>query len=150
MQNKLEILHADATTGQSKVVLTDNNKAYVEINDDLNYLAGGKQFLFTSEKDGYQHLYLYDMSGQLVRQVTKGPWEISEINGFDAKAGVVYFTSTEGSALQRHLYRIGLNGKGKTRLGEASRGTDAVNMSPDMRYYLNVHSSVGVPTVTSG
>ena len=149
LQNKLEILHADATTGQSKVVLTDNNKAYVEINDDLNYLAGGKQFLFTSEKDGYQHLYLYAMSGQLVRQVTKGPWEISEINGFDAKAGVVYFTSTEGSALQRHLYRIGLNGKGKTRLGEASRGTDAVNMSPDMRYYLNVHSSVGVPPVTS-
>ena len=149
LQNKLEILHADATTGQSKVVLTDNNKAYVEINDDLNYLAGGKQFLFTSEKDGYQHLYLYAMSGQLVRQVTKGPWEISEINGFDAKAGVVYFTSTEGSALQRHLYRIGLDGKGKTRLGEASRGTDAVNMSPDMRYYLNVHSSVGVPPVTS-
>lgn len=149
LQNKVEILHADATTGQSKVVLTDTNKAYVEINDDLNYLAGGKQFLFTSEKDGYQHLYLYDMSGRLVRQVTKGPWEISQINGFDPKAGVVYFTSTEGSALQRHFYRIGLSGKGKTRLGEAGRGTDEVNMSPDTRYYLNVHSSVGVPPVVS-
>ena len=149
LQNKLEILHADATTGQSKVVLTDTNKAYVEVNDDLNYLAGGKQFLFTSEKDGYQHLYLYDMSGQLVRQVTKGPWEISEINGFDAKAGVVYYTSTEGSALQRHLYRIGLNGQGKTRLSAAGGGTDAVNMSPDTRYYLNVHSAVGVPPVAS-
>lgn len=149
LQNKLEILHADATTGQSKVVLTDTNKAYVEINDDLNYLDGGKQFLFTSERDGYQHLYLYDMSGRLVRQVTKGPWEISEINGFDAKAGVVYYTSTEGSALQRHLYRIGLNGQGKTRLGEAGRGTDAVSMSPDTRYFLNVHSSAGVPPVAS-
>ncbi len=149
LQNKLEILHADATTGQSKVVLTDTNKAYVEINDDLNYLEGGKQFLFTSEQDGYQHLYLYDMSGRLVRQVTKGPWEISEINGFDAKAGTVYFTSTEGSALERHLYRIGLNGQGKTRLGDAGRGVDAVNMSPDTRYYLDVHSSAGVPPVAS-
>jgi len=64
LQNKLEIMHADAATGKTQVVLTDTNPAYVEINDDLNYLPGGKQFLFTSEKDGYQHLYLHDMSGR--------------------------------------------------------------------------------------
>jgi len=149
LQNKLEILHADASTGRSQVVLTDTNPAYVEINDDLRYLAGGKQFLFTSEKDGYQHLYLHDMSGRQVRQLTKGNWEISAINGFDPKTGYVYYTSTEGSALQRHLYRINLSGQGKQRLSDAGGGTDVVNMSPDTRYFLNTHSSAGVPAVVS-
>ncbi|WP_052732433.1 S9 family peptidase [Hymenobacter terrenus] len=149
LQNKLEILHADATTGKTQVALTDTNPAYVEINDDLNYLPGGKQFVFTSEKDGYQHLYLHDMSGKQVRQVTKGSWEISAINGFDPKTGYVYYTSTEGSPLQRHLYRINLKGTGKTRISEAGSGTDVVNMSPDTKYFLNIRSSAGVPPVVS-
>ena len=149
LQNKLEILHADAGSGKTHVVLTDTNPAYVEINDDLRYLAGGKQFLFTSEKDGYQHLYLYDISGKLVRQVTQGNWEISAINGFDPKTGFVYYTSTEGSALQRHLYRINLSGSGKKRISEAGNGTDVVNMSPDTQYFLNTHSSAGVPPTVS-
>ncbi|WP_216690990.1 S9 family peptidase [Hymenobacter siberiensis] len=149
LQNKLEILHGDATTGKTKVVLTDTNPAYVEINDDLNYLEGGKQFLFTSEKDGYQHLYLHDMDGKPVRQLTKGNWEISAINGFDAKTGFVYYTSTEGSALQRHLYRVNLSGNGKERISENGPGTDVVNMSPDTKYFLNVHSAAGVPAMTS-
>ena len=149
LQNKLEVLHADATTGKNRVVLTDTNPAYVEINDDLKYLDGGKQFLFTSEKDGYQHLYLHEMSGKLVRQVTKGNWEISAINGFDPKTGFVYYTSTEGSALQRHLYRINLKGTGKKRISDAKDGTDVVNMSPDTQYFLNNHSSAGAPAVVS-
>ena len=149
LQNKLEVLHADATTGKTRVVLTDTNPAYVEINDDLKYLDGGKQFLFTSEKDGYQHLYLHEMSGKLVRQVTKGNWEISAINGFDPKTGFVYYTSTEGSALQRHLYRINLKGTGKKRISDAKDGTDVVNMSPDTKYFLNNHSSAGAPAVVS-
>ena len=149
LQNKLEILHGDATTGKTRVVLTDTNPAYVEINDDLKYLAGGQQFLFTSEKDGYQHLYLYDMAGQPVRQLTRGNWEISAINGFDPQTGFVYYTSTEGSALQRHLYRINLKGSGKQRISEAGNGTDVVNMSPDTRYFLNTHTAAGVPAVVS-
>jgi dipeptidyl-peptidase-4 len=149
LQNKLEILHGDVNTGKTQVVLTDTNPAYVEINDDLKYLAGGKQFIFTSEKDGYQHIYLHDMSGKQVRQLTKGNWEVSAINGFDPKSGNIYFTSTEGSALQRHLYRINLSGKGKQRISEAGNGVDVVNMSPDTQYFLNTHSSAGVPPVVS-
>ncbi len=149
LQNKLEILHGDAATGQTRVVLTDINPAYVEINDDLKYLAGGKQFIFTSEKDGYQHLYLHDMSGKQLRQLTKGNWEISAINGFDSKSGYVYFSSTQGSALQRHLYRVKLKGGAAQRISEAGNGTDVVNMSPDTRYFLNTHSAAGVPAVVS-
>ena len=149
LQNKLEILHGDATTGQTQVVLTDTSPAYVDVNDDLRYLPGGKQFLFTSEKDGYQHLYLHEMSGRQVRQLTKGDWEISTINGFDPKAGFVYYTSTQGSALQRHLYRVSLKGGSPRRISEAGNGTDAVNLSPDTHYFLNTHSAAGVPAVVS-
>ncbi|RPD46147.1 S9 family peptidase [Hymenobacter sediminis] len=149
LQNKLEILHADARTGKTQVVLTDTDKAYVEVNDDLRYLQGGKEFLFSSEKDGYRHLYLYNMNGKLVRQLTKGNWEITSIDGFDEKKGVVYFTSTEASPLERHLYRIDLKGKGKARLSEAGTGNDVVNMSADTRYFLNYHSEAGQPQVVS-
>jgi len=149
LQNKLELLHADARTGQSRVVLTDTNPAYVDINDDLRYLPGGQQFLFTSEKDGYLHLYLHDMSGRLVRQLTSGPWEITAVNGFNPRTGYVYYTSTEGSALQRHLWRVPLSGQGRQRLSDAGGGTDEVSLSPDTRYFLNEHSAAGVPAVTS-
>ena len=148
LQNKLEILHGDATTGATKVVLTDTSPAYVDINDDLRYLPGGKQFLFTSEKDGYQHLYLHDMSGKQVRQLTKGKWEVTGFCGFDPNTGVVYYTSREASPLQRHLYRVNLSGSGKKRLSEAG-GTNLVYMSPDTKYFLNIHSSAGVPAVFS-
>ena len=149
LQNKLEILHGDASTGKTQVVLTDASPAYVDISDDLRYLPGGKQFLFTSEKDGYQHLYLHEMSGKQVRQLTKGNWEITAVNGFDPKTGFVYYTSAEASPLQRHLYRVNLSGNGKQRLSEAGPGTDAVNLSPDTRYFLNTHSAAGLPAVAS-
>ncbi|MCR5887965.1 S9 family peptidase [Hymenobacter sp. J193] len=167
LQNKLEVLHADAATGKTRVVLTDTDPAYVELTDDLRYLAGGKQFLFTSEKDGYRHLYLYDMQGKLVRQLTKGNWEITGIEGFDEQKGLVYYSSTENTLLlhgtyaqtngamgqnrplERHLFRINLKGKEKIKLSDATRGTDVVNLSPDCRYYLNYHSEAGDPQVVS-
>ena len=150
LQNKLEILHVSAATGQGSVVLTDTDPAYVEVTDgDLYYLPGGKQFIFASEKDGYRHLYLHELSGQLVRLLTPGRWDVTDVAGLDAKNGYVYFTNTEAGPLQRHLYRVGLSGKGYQRLGDAGRGTDQVNLSPDCRYYLNYHSQAGEPTVVS-
>ncbi|PJJ48472.1 S9 family peptidase [Hymenobacter chitinivorans] len=149
LQNKLEILHADAGTGKTQVILTDEDKAYVEVNDDLRYLEDGKQFLFSSEKDGYRHLYLYDMKGKLVRQLTKGNWEITSIDGFDEDKGIVYYSSTEVSPLQRQLYRISLKGSGKTRLSEAAHGNNTVNLSPDCKYFLNYFSAAGEPTTVS-
>jgi dipeptidyl-peptidase 4 len=144
----LEILHTNSQTGQSKVILTEKDKAYIDITDDLTYLANGKQFVQSSEKDGFNHLYLYDMNGKLVRQITKGNWEVSSFYGVDEKNGVVYFTSTEVSPLERHLYSIGLNGKNKKSLTPA-KGTHAINLSRDFKYYLDYHSTIHTPTVVS-
>ena len=113
LQNTLEILHANATTGEAQVVLKEVDQAYVDITDDLTYLNSGKGFIFSSEKDGFNHLYLYDMKGKLVRQITKGNWEISRFIGLDEKNNMLYYISTEVSPLERHLYRINLTAKTK-------------------------------------
>ncbi|RTQ47589.1 S9 family peptidase [Hymenobacter gummosus] len=149
LQNKLELLHGDAATGKTQVVWTDTDKAYVEVTDDLRYLQNGKQFITTSERDGYRHLYLFDMKGKLVKQLTQGKWEVTEFVGVDEKSGLAYYVSAEDAPQQRHLYRVDLKGKGKTRLGEAGGGTDVVNMSPDFRYYLNYHSAANEPVTVS-
>ncbi|MFB9861765.1 S9 family peptidase [Rufibacter immobilis] len=148
LQNTLEILHANTQTGQSKVVLKETDKAYIDITDDLTYLANGKQFVHSSEKDGFNHLYLYDMNGKLVRQITKGKWEVSSFYGVDEKNGTIYFTSTEASPMERHLYSMGLNGKNKKSLTPA-KGTHTINLSRDFKYYLDYYSTITTPTVVS-
>jgi dipeptidyl-peptidase-4 len=149
LQNKLELLHANASTGKASVAWSDTDKAYVEITDDLRYLGNGKQFITSSERDGYRHLYLFDMNGKQVRQLTKGNWDVTEFVGVDEEKGLAYYLSAEASPLQRHLYQVSLKGGKKQRLSEAGGGTDVVNMSPDFRYYLNYHTAANQPVAVS-
>ena len=148
LQNNLELLHADATTGKSTVVLKEIDPAYVDITDDLTYLDNGKNFIFTSEKDGFNHLYLYNLNGKLIRQITQGNWEVSSFTGYDEKKDVLYYLSTEVSPLDRHLYSISSTGKNKKRLTTAA-GTHTINMSNDFQYYLDYHSAANVPAKVS-
>ncbi|WP_018476508.1 S9 family peptidase [Pontibacter roseus] len=148
LQNTLEILHANATTGKADVVLKETDKAYIDVTDDLTYLKDGKNFIHSSEKDGFNHLYLYSMKGKLVRQITKGNWEVSNFIGFDEKADVLYYMSTEVSPLERHLYSISSKGKNKKRL-TTEAGTYSVNMSKDYKYYLAYHTAANTPLTVS-
>jgi dipeptidyl-peptidase-4 len=148
LQNQLDILHVNAATGASTIVLTDKSDTYIDFTfcDDLTYLDNGKQFLFSSENDGYKHFYLYNMDGSLVRQVTKGEFEAVSLVGLDQskKTPVLYYMSTEDSPQERHLYAVSLNGKGKKKLTSLS-GTSYINMSGDCSYYMNYFSSVDQP-----
>lgn len=148
LQNRLDILHADPGTGQTRTVLTEQSDKYVdlELTDDLTYLGSGKGFIYSSEKSGYKHLYHYDLNGKLIRQITSGNWEVGDFLGLDEKRGLLYFTSTEISPLQRHLYSIGLTGKNKKKL-TAENGTHRIDMSPDFSFYLSYHSSAATPAV---
>lgn len=150
LQNKLDLLHADASTGRTTVVLTETSPTYVdlELTDDLAYLADGKSFLWTSERSGFKHIYLYDLTGRLIRPVTTGPFEVKEILGVDPKTSVVYFMSAEVSPLEQHLYRIGLDGKNKTRQTDQA-GNYTINTSPDFSYYLQYHTSASSPVTVS-
>ncbi len=150
LQNKLEILHADVKTGKTTVILSETDKAYIDLDftDDLTYLADGKSFIHTSEKDGYKHIYQYTMSGKLIRQITTGTWEVSQVQGIDEKNKVIYYTSTEDSPIERQIYKIGFNGKGKTKLSR-QEGTHVPNFSKDFTYYLDYHSAANIPTTVS-
>lgn len=150
LQNQLEILHADVKTGKTQVILTEKEETYIDLDftDDLTYLEDGKTFLHTSERNGFKHIYLYDMSGKLIRQITDGKWEVSQVYGIDEKAKMIYFTSTEDSPLQRQLYKIKFNGKGKEKLS-TRKGTHAPNFSKDFKYYLDYYSAADTPPVVS-
>lgn len=145
-QNVLDILHANATTGASEVVFNETSDTYIALNycDDLTYLEDGKHFIRSSEMDGYKHLYMYTMDGELVRQITKGNWEVSSIAGIDQKSKKIYYISTEASAMDRGFYVIGFNGKGKKLLSN-ERGTTSVNMSNDLKYYLYYYHNATTP-----
>jgi dipeptidyl-peptidase 4 len=141
-QNTLEILHTNATTGQSAVVYTEKSNTYYDIDytDDLIYLRNGKQFLITSEKSGYKHVYLYDLTGKLIKQITTGDWEAVQVVRVDEVNSTLYYLSTEGNYLNRYLYSIGLDGKKKINLTPTA-GTHSITMSPDCQFYIDSHSS---------
>lgn len=142
-QDKLDLLFVDAASGSAKIVLTETDKAYVDVTDNLTFLKDNS-FLWTSEKDGFNHIYLYDKSGKLQGQVTKGNWEVTAFYGFDDKSGNVFYQSTENGSIVRDVYRISLNGKNKKQLSEKT-GTNAATFSPKFDFYINSFSSATVP-----
>jgi dipeptidyl-peptidase-4 len=144
LQNKIEILTGDVTTGDTEVIFAETDDKWLEVDDDLTFLKKSNQFLWTSEKDGYKHIYLYDMDGNLVRQVTKGAWEVRKIEAVDEKNHVIYFTATEKSPLENHLYRIDFDGNNFQRITKTP-GWHSINFSPNFKTYLDTYSQINVP-----
>ncbi|HEV2762958.1 MAG TPA: DPP IV N-terminal domain-containing protein, partial [Pyrinomonadaceae bacterium] len=151
-QHESGLYFASRETGAATRVLTENDPGWVNIHDDLHFLADGRHFLWASERDGFYHLYRYTMDGRLVNQVTKGEWALASsggaafwvrqsVVGIDEAQGWVYFTAMERSPVERHLYRIKLDGSGMTRLS-AEPGVHGVSMSPDARLYLDRFSDL--------
>lgn len=150
LQNELDILHADAGSGTTTVVLHETSETYIDINDTdyLTYLSNGKEFVHASESNGYKHLYLYTIDGKQAQQITTGNWEVTAFYGVDEKAGKIYFQSTEQSSLDRDIYSISLSGKRKTRLSDQAGNTRAA-FSADHSYYIKYHSSAKEPLTVS-
>ena len=143
-QSNLDLLFVDGTTAAAKVVLNEKDKAYVDVTDNLTFLKDNS-FIWTSEKDGFNHIYLYDKTGKLKNQVTKGNWEVVSYYGFDEKTKTIFYQSTENGSINRDVYRIGLDGKSKTRL-TSKVGTSAATFSPNFQFFINTYSSASQPT----
>ena len=144
-QNKLQLLLANAKTGKYEVLLTEENKYYIDIHDNLTFLPDGKTFLWTSEKDGYNHLYLYDLTGKLVRQITKGDWEITAFYGFNKKNNMLYYQSTQQAGpLERQVFSIDINGANLKKIATET-GTSEAQFSPNFSYYMLNWSKAGTP-----
>ena len=146
LQNTIDLLHADATTGKTTLILQEKSPAYIDINDDLTYLKNGKQFIYSSELGGNKHLFLYSIKGQKIRQITSGNWEVDEYLGCNEKSGILYYTSTEVSPQTRHLYSVSLSGSGK-KLLTPERGTHRIEMAPDQSFYTDNFSTANSPAL---
>ncbi|MFY9530728.1 MAG: S9 family peptidase [Candidatus Acidiferrales bacterium] len=154
-QTKLELLLADAATGASRTVLTETDNYWINLSDEsLRFFADGRRFLWTSERTGFRHLYLYDIDGKLLGQLTHGDWEVTGIEGFgpgggnsfalDERHGYVYFISNKDNAVERHLYRLSLADKSVSRVtGEA--GTHEVMIAPDAGAFVDTFSNAMTP-----
>lgn len=144
LQNKLELMLVDGSTGKSKLILTESSDTYLEINDNLTFLPNGKEFLWTSERDGFNHIYRYDMSGTLVNQLTSGQWEVTSIKGFSDKSGTVFYTSTEVSPMEKNLYSVGIDGKNKKRFSELP-GTNDAQFNATYTYCIHSNAEANKP-----
>jgi dipeptidyl-peptidase-4 len=143
-QDNLDLIFVDGTTGIAKVVLNEKDNAYVDVTDNLTFLKDNN-FIWTSEKDGFNHIYLFDKNGKLKNQVTKGKWEVTSYYGFDEKTKTIFYQSVENGSINRDVFRIGLDGKNKVKLSQ-SVGTNGATFSPNFQFFINTFSSATQPT----
>lgn len=148
LQNKLEILKTDASTGQSEVMYTEENKCYIDEGnfDNLNFLPEGNSFVITSERDGWSHLYLCDMDGGKVKQLTKGEFDVTGYYGYDAVKKIHYFQAAAVNPLQREIYSVKGDGSSIHKIS-ATVGTNDAQFSKSFKYFINTYSSVKIPPV---
>ncbi len=147
------ILELSAQTGQVRTLIEEKNDKYINYNRQRRIdLQDGKHIIWTSERDGRHHIYLYDrQKGQLVRQITKGEYYVRDIQYVDEKAGVIYFSACGMNKHEDpyliHYYKIGLNGKGLVCL-TPEEGTHNATFTDDMAYFIDRYSTVTTPPVT--
>lgn len=146
-QNRLDVLVAEARTGAVRTLFTERDSAWVDVDDDLIRFDGGRRFLWSSERDGWNHLYVYGRDGRVQRQLTQGEWDVGSVLGIDEKGGWVYFTSSQPTPLERHLFRVRLSGGRIERLTKEP-GSHAITMSPAFTFYVDTWSQAGVPPTT--
>ena len=153
-QNRLDLLFCDAATGASQTILTETDKYWINISDDLYFFSDDKRFLWSSERNGFRHFYLYDLSGKQLDQLTSGNWGITGTSGFgpgavnhpavDEAHGEIYFLSNKDDVPDTQLYRLSLRDKSITRITHES-GTHHVMIAPDQSGFEANYSNAMTP-----
>ena len=143
-QNNLDFILVNANDGSAKTIFTETDDAYIDVTDNLTFLNDGEHFVWTSEKSGYNHIYLYNLKGKQVRKITKGDYEVTDFYGVDETTNTVYFASAERSAIHRDVYSVQLNGRNKRMLTNKV-GTNSATFSTSYKYFINQHSDANTP-----
>ncbi len=143
-QNHLDFLLIDATTTESRVLFTETDSYYIDIHDNTTFLNDGKHFIWTSEKSGFNHLYKVRLDDGSMQQITTGNWEVTNYHGMHADSDKIYYTSTEDGPINRSVYSINTDGKDKQKLTKKI-GTNSVNFSQGMKYFINTYSTANEP-----
>ncbi len=154
-QDQLDLLFADADTGASKTILTESDKYWINISDDLYFFSDNKRFLWSSERTGYRHFYLYDTDGKELAQLSSGEWAISDLGGFgpgsanhpavDEASGYIYFTTNKDNVRETQLYRVSLSDKSLTRITKDA-GSHSAKIAPDASAFIDTYSTAATPS----
>ncbi|MEJ6748982.1 MAG: S9 family peptidase [Flavobacteriales bacterium] len=144
-QNELDFLVTN-TDGSSILFFTETDKYYIDIHDNLRYLDIQKSFIWTSEKSGFNHIYLKDLDGN-ESQITKGAWEVTKFHGIDEN-NIIYFSSKESGSINDAMYKVDLNDRTFSRISMTkTTGTNNVTFSKGMKYFMNLYSDHNTPPI---
>jgi dipeptidyl-peptidase-4 len=160
-QNHLEFLLADTRAKSALIPVTkiydEKAETYIEINDNLIFLDDGQHFIWNSEKDGWNHIYAYSLSGKEVGRLTMGQWEVVDFYGIDQEENIIYFSAALNSPLERSVYAVryenllksGKSGNLKPMQLTKNNGTNEANFSKNFSYFINFESDADRPTRVS-
>jgi len=143
-QNELELLSADAKNGKTKTMLRETNEYYIDITDDLTFIDDGKKFIWSSEKNGYNQLYLYNSKGEELKNLTPGSYDVTSFYGYDEERKRVFYQAAEISPLERQVFSVDLKGKNKIKHA-VKPGTNRAQFSSTYDYYVLNHSTINSP-----
>lgn len=146
-QNQIQLLKANETTNTTSVLFEEKNPYYIseDVLDEMEFLTNG-DFLWTSERSGYKHIYLFNKDGKLKTQITKGDYDVMKLYGYDSKSNKVFYQAAEKSPLEREVYSIQLNGSDKKNL-TIDKGSNSASFTPNFNYFIHRYSSTDQPTV---
>ncbi|MCC6600580.1 MAG: DPP IV N-terminal domain-containing protein [Crocinitomicaceae bacterium] len=152
-QNKLEFLLTDLSKSEpfaisTRIIYTENSETYIDITDHLLFLKDGETFIWLSERNDYNHLYQYDLNGHLIKQLTTGLWDVIDFYGMDEEKGIVYYSSSEVSPMEKHIYALEIK-KGKTNRLDCCTGMNEASFSKGMKYMILENSNANTPPVYS-
>jgi len=143
-QNHLKVWTADPNTGSKSVLFEERNKYFINIHDNLRFLDGGGEFIWTSEKDGWNHIYLYSKEGEKIRQLSQGEFDVTDFYGYDQKRNRVYFQAAAVDPLNREVYFITLEND-SMQLLTGGEGVSQIMFSSTYDYYILNHSTANQP-----
>lgn len=144
-QNTIDLIFVDASKNKTSLVLQEKDDAYVDITDNVTFFKDNS-FIWTSERDGWNHIYHFNKNGTLKNQITKGPWEVTNYYGYNPKNNTIYYQSTENGSINRGVYSVNVKGKNKKELS-VEMGTNRASFSKDYSYYINTFQSATTPSI---
>lgn len=147
-QNHLQLMYAEAATGKTRVVISEKDDAWVEVVEDLVFLDNGKKFTWSSEREGFRRIYLYDLQGKQLAALTPADYDVVKVESIVEKAGYLYYTAAPTNPLQRYLFRVPLKGGKPERVTPAQfEGWNGYEISPDQKWAFHTYSNFATPPV---
>jgi dipeptidyl-peptidase-4 len=146
-QNNLKLHKVNALSSSATLLFNETDKAYIDVTDNLTFL-NDNSFIWTSEKDGFNHIYHYNFKGKLINQITKGNWEVTKYYGFNESKKTIYYQSVENGSTNRGVYSVGLDGQNKKLLSNKD-GQNTAAFSKNLNYFINTFSSAEIPPIYS-